>query len=142
MQAKEASTILTSHGIKPTLQRIAIMSYILEHRIHPTIEDVYNGLVANFPTLSKTTVYNTLRMFSEHSAAQMITIDEHRVCYDGDTHPHPHFICRKCGQVFDLMNLPMPLLPTKQETDGFQIDEAQLYYKGLCPECSTTTVED
>ena len=137
MQAKEASTILTSHGIKPTLQRIAIMSYILEHRVHPTIEDVYNGLVADFPTLSRTTVYNTLRMFSEHSAAQMITIDEHRVCYDGDTHPHPHFICRKCGRVFDLMNLPMPLLPTKQEADGFQIDEAQLYYKGLCPECQT-----
>lgn len=142
MQAKEASTTLTSHGIKPTLQRIAIMRYILEHRVHPTIEDVYNGLVANFPTLSRTTVYNTLRMFSEHSAAQMITIDEHRVCYDGDTHPHPHFICRKCGQVFDMMNLPMPLRPTKQEANGFQIDEVQLYYKGLCPNCSTTTVED
>ena len=142
MQIKEASTILISHGIKPTLQRIAIMSYILEHRVHPTIEDVYNGLVANFPTLSRTTVYNTLRMFSEHSAAQMITIDEHRVCYDGNTQPHPHFICRKCGHVFDLMNLPMPTLPTKQETDGFLIDEAQLYYKGLCPDCSTTTIED
>ena len=142
MQIKEASTILISHGIKPTLQRIAIMSYILEHRVHPTIEDVYNGLVANFPTLSRTTVYNTLRMFSEHSAAQMITIDEHRVCYDGNTQPHPHFICRKCGHVFDLMNLPMPQLPTKQETDGFLIDEAQLYYKGLCPDCSTTTIED
>ena len=63
MQAKEASTVLISHGIKPTLQRIAIMSYILEHRVHPTIEDVYNGLITNFPTLSKTTVYNTLRMF-------------------------------------------------------------------------------
>lgn len=142
MQIKEASTILISHGIKPTLQRIAIMSYILEHRVHPTIEDVYNGLVANFPTLSRTTVYNTLRMFSEHSAAQMITIDEHRVCYDGNTQPHPHFICRKCGHVFDLMNLPMPTLPTKQESDGFLIDEAQLYYKGLCPDCSTTTIED
>ena len=96
MQAKEASTVLISHGIKPTLQRIAIMSYILEHRVHPTIEDVYNGLITNFPTLSKTTVYNTLRMFSEHSAAQMITIDEHRVCYDGDTHPHPHSRCPPC----------------------------------------------
>ena len=142
MQAKEASAILASHGIKPTLQRIAIMSYILEHRIHPTIEDVYNGLVANFPTLSRTTVYNTLRMFSERSAAQMITIDEHRVCYDGDTHPHPHFICRKCGQVFDLMGLPMPVCPSTEEADAFMIDEAQLYYKGLCPDCSTTTVED
>ena len=118
------------------------MQYILEHRVHPTIEDVYNGLIANFPTLSRTTVYNTLRMFSEHSAAQMITIDEHRVCYDGDIHPHPHFICRKCGHVFDLMSLSMPVLPTKKEADGFQIDEAQLYYKGLCPDCSTTTIDD
>ena len=118
------------------------MQYILEHRVHPTIEDVYNGLIANFPTLSRTTVYNTLRMFSEHSAAQMITIDEHRVCYDGDIRPHPHFICRKCGRVFDLMDVPMPPLPTKQEANGFLIDEAQLYYKGLCPLCGTSTVEE
>lgn len=142
MQTTEASRILTSHGIKPTLQRLAIMNFILEHKIHPTIEDVYKGLILNYPTLSRTTVYNTLRMFSEHSAAQMITIDEHRVCYDGDTHPHSHFICRKCGGVFDLMNLPMPKFPTSQETNGFHIDEAQVYYKGLCPDCSTTTLED
>ncbi|MDO4958240.1 MAG: Fur family transcriptional regulator [Prevotellaceae bacterium] len=142
MQTREASILLTSHGIKPTQQRIAIMSYILEHRVHPTIEDVYNGLITNYPTLSRTTVYNTLRMFSEHSAAQMITIDEHRVCYDGDTHPHPHFICRKCGQVFDLMHLPLPNIPSKEEANGFKIDEMQLYYKGLCPDCCTTTVEE
>lgn len=142
MQSQETTTILTRHGIKPTLQRMAIMQFILEHHTHPTIEEVYDGLINDYPTLSKTTVYNTLRMFSEHHAAQMITIDEHRVCYDGDTHPHSHFICRKCGHVFDLMDIPVAPIPSKEQTGGFLIDETQTYYKGLCPDCSTTTVED
>lgn len=61
---------------------------------HPTVEDVYAGLCSKMPTLSRTTVYNTLRLLSEHNAARMITIDEHRVCYDGNTGPHVHFYCK------------------------------------------------
>ena len=67
------------------------------------IFDVYNGLYMQIPTLSRTTVYNTLRMFSEHKAAQMITIDEHRVCYDGLVTPQVHFLCRICGMVINMM---------------------------------------
>lgn len=83
MNNKEAIARLTEHGIKPSVQRIAIMHYLLTHFTHPTVDDVYRGLCSKIPTLSRTTVYNTLRMFSENNAAQMITIDDHRVCYDG-----------------------------------------------------------
>ena len=83
MKQTEAYQRLVEKGIRPSLQRIAIMDWLIKHPTHPTIEDVYKGLAESIPTLSKTTVYNTLRMLSEHNAAQMITIDEHRVCYDG-----------------------------------------------------------
>ena len=72
---KEAYERLVENGIKPSMQRLAIMQYLLTHYTHPTVEDVYKGLVPRVPTLSRTTVYNTLRMFSEKNAAQMITID-------------------------------------------------------------------
>ena len=79
------------------------MEYLLTHRTHPTVDDVYSGLCGRISTLSKTTVYNTLRMFAERQVATMITIDDHHVCYDGDIHPHVHFFCRNCGKVYDLM---------------------------------------
>lgn len=82
-------------GIRPSLQRIEIMRYLQTHFTHPTIDEIYNDLRAKIPTVSKTTIYNTLRMFSEKGGALMITIDEHRVCYDGNTKPPTHIFVAK-----------------------------------------------
>ena len=133
---KEAYNRLIACNIRPSVQRIAIMDYLMNHPIHPTIEDVYNGLCKQIPKLSKTTVYNTLRMLSEKKAAQMITIDDHRVCYDGNTKPHVHFFCKKCGKVLDLWDEQAPLMKNSKEIDGNIVDEAQLYYRGICAECA------
>ena len=132
---QEAYKKLTECGIKPSMQRLAIMQYLMTHFTHPTVEDVYQGLCGEIPTLSRTTVYNTLRMFSEHKAAQMITIDDHRVCYDGNVTPHVHFFCKHCGRVIDLFGQQAPILPTMPDVEGCYVDEVQLYYKGVCGEC-------
>lgn len=126
---------LVDNGLRPSTQRLAIMSFLLSHYTHPTVEDVYQGVVSEIPSLSRTTVYNTLRLFAEHHAAQMITIDEHHVCYDGDIHPHVHFFCRQCGKVYDLMDCKAPAYRKPFTVNGYRIDEAQLYYKGVCKEC-------
>lgn len=126
---------LVDSGLRPSTQRLAIMSFLLSHRTHPTVEDVFQGVVTEVPTLSRTTVYNTLRLFSEHKAAQMITIDDHHVCYDGDIHPHVHFLCQDCGRVFDTMDEKAPKMKRPVTREGHLIDEAQLYYKGVCKEC-------
>ncbi len=127
---------LRSYNIKPSVQRIAIMEYLLTHKTHPCIDEIYLALCKSIPTLSKTTVYNTLRLFTEQGAAQMLTIDERNACFDGDIKMHAHFQCRKCGKIFDF---PMPLLDEKEsqslQEKGFCVDETQLYYKGLCPTC-------
>ena len=136
MNQKEAYERLVSKGIRPSMQRVAIMDYLIHHPIHPTIEDVYNGLCHKIPTLSKTTVYNTLRMLSDHQAAQMITIDDHRVCYDGNIQSHVHFFCKKCGKVIDLFDEPAPQLAGPKVIDGNIVYEEQLYYKGICRECA------
>ena len=67
---------LLSYNIKPSVQRIAIMDYLLAHKTHPCIDEIYMALCDDIPTLSKTTVYNTLKLFVEHGAALMLTINE------------------------------------------------------------------
>ena len=137
MTEQEAYNRLQETGIRPSKQRLAIMDWLINHPIHPTVEDVYQGLYKQIPTLSRTTVYNTLRMLSEKGAAQMITIDEHRVCYDGNTTPHVHFYCKKCGKVLDLFDEKAPTLKKPRVIDGNIVDEQQLYYKGVCAECAS-----
>lgn len=127
---------LRSYHIKPSVQRIAIMEYLLEHRTHPCIDEIYLALCKSIPTLSKTTVYNTLKILTEHGAAQMLTIDERNACFDGDVSKHAHFQCKKCGKIFDF---PIPYMEEEERNKlakaGFKVDSTQLYYKGLCPEC-------
>lgn len=136
MKDTEAYKRLVECGIRPSVQRLAIMDYLITHPIHPTIDDVYKGLCDQVPTLSRTTVYNTLRMMSEKHAAQMITIDDHRVCYDGNIKNHVHFYCKKCGKVIDLMHEKAPQLSSDIIVDGNIVQEEQLYYKGICSECA------
>lgn len=138
---KVAYNRLIECDIRPSVQRIAIMDYLLTHPIHPTIDDVYQELYKTIPTLSRTTVYNTLRMMSEKNAAQMITIDEHRVCYDGNTTPHVHFFCKKCGKVIDLFDEKAPKMTKQKVIEGNIVDEQQLYYKGICADCAKLNEE-
>ena len=65
---------LISYNIKPSVQRIAIMDYLLAHKTHPSIDEIYLALCKDIPTLSKTTVYNTLKLFVEHVAALMLQL--------------------------------------------------------------------
>lgn len=131
---KQAYDKLVECGLRPSMQRIEIMKYLLSHPFHPTVDEVFTGLEPEMPTLSKTTVYNTLRLFSEKNAAQMITIDEHRVCYDGDTKTHVHFYCTRCGKITDMYDESVPHLKTR-EINGCLINNVQVYYKGVCKEC-------
>lgn len=130
-----AIQILRTHGIQPSKPRIAICEYIMTHHTHPTVEDVYKGLCTKIASLSLTTVYNTLRLFSEHGVAQMITINDHKVCYDGNTTPHVHFFCKHCGRIIDLFEEPVPTVEKGRMIGGNVIQEAQLYYKGVCSQC-------
>lgn len=139
MKQQEAYNRLMEHGIRPSLQRMAIMDYLINHPIHPTVEDVYKGLCGKIPTLSRTTVYNTLRMLSEKQAAQMITIDDHRICYDGNTTPHVHFFCNCCGKVIDFFDESAPQVEKPINIGGNIVTEKQLYYKGICKECLAKT---
>lgn len=123
---------LTAHHIKPSAQRIAIMEYLLSHRTHPTVDTIYNDLVDTMPTLSRTTVYNTLRLLGENNAILELTIDKRTAHYDGDTSPHSHFQCKRCGRIIDI---PLQKVDVEQTEHDFVIQETEVYYRGYCREC-------
>ena len=132
---------LLSFNIKPSVQRLAIIDYLLTHRTHPSIEEIYMALCDDIPTLSKTTVYNTLKLFVENGAAQMLTIDEKNVCYDGDISLHAHFLCKKCNKIFDLQAPAEDEVVRQMSENGFQMEQVHYYYRGVCPQCMQQTEE-
>jgi Fur family peroxide stress response transcriptional regulator len=107
------------------------MDYLLTRRNHPTADEVYCGLLSEIPTLSKTTVYNTMKLFVHHGVALQLDVDEKNARFDGIVDAHAHFYCKKCGCIHDLP-LERNFLPS---TMDFVIDEAHVTFKGLCANC-------
>jgi len=134
MNIGEVHKHLINHDIKPSMQRVVIMQYLMDHRTHPTIDQIFNDLLPSIPTLSKTTVYNTLRLFHDKKAVISITIDEKNVRYDAETSIHAHFKCKKCGNVHDvpLDNNDIPRFKGNKDLDP---EETQVYFIGTCKEC-------
>ena len=121
-------------GIKPSLQRIAIMEYLMEHLTHPAADVIFNDLYPSIPTLSKTTVYNTLKLLAEQGAIHAITIDDKNVRYDADISGHAHFKCNNCGNVYDIPLKDSGVFEINSLED-FVLTECQVYYKGYCKQC-------
>lgn len=121
-------------GVRPSVQRIAILGFMRENPIHPTADVVFEALKGEIGSLSLTTVYNTLKLFVEHGLISMLTIDDTFRCFDGDVSLHAHFMCKKCKKVIDL-NMPEEIGGFVEKLDDFEIDEMQLYIKGFCKKC-------
>ena len=125
--------ILAENGIKPTYQRIKIMEYLDLNMIHPTADMIYSALYKNAPTLSKTTVYNTLDILRRHNLINTISITESELRYEYRKEPHHHFLCKKCGKIYDVL-IACPYL-NMGEVNGHRIEQIEGYFKGICAEC-------
>ena len=130
---KSYSALLKTKGIKPSFQRVKIMEFLQNNHIHPSVNDIYFALIKEIPSLSKTTVYNTLNLMKECSLVKILNIDETEAHYDINTHPHGHFMCTKCGEICDI--------DTKLDEgscnllDGYIVEQIEITVFGICPKC-------
>lgn len=123
---------LSSHGIKPSAQRIAIMRYLMENPVHPTADEIHQGLLPEIPTLSRTTIYNTLWLMADQQAVNVIGIDRNNARFEYSDHPHAHFRCSRCGRIFDIKT---DMHALTDGLDGLRIDSTHVYHTGLCADC-------
>lgn len=126
--------MMRRQGLRPSAQRIAVLSFVANCRTHPSAEEIYNKLCDTFPSLSRTTVYNSLHALTDASLLRELEIESGNMRYDLKPQPaHGHFICRKCGRIFDT---PLPHNLADPITPGFCIDCVEIIYRGLCDECN------
>jgi Fe2+ or Zn2+ uptake regulation protein len=126
---------LTENEIKPSYQRIKIFEYLYQEMNHPTVDLIYKTLAPEIPTLSKTTVYNTLKLFVDKGITSTVTIENNEVRYDAELTLHGHFKCNICGVIVDV---PLNIQQLKlNELEHFKIEETNVYLKGKCNKCLT-----
>ena len=93
---------------KYSKQREEIINILKESYSHPTAEEVYLLAKEKNPSISRGTVYRNLKFLCDCGEAMALETADKKIHYDGCVNNHRHFICNKCGAVYDLQ-------PTKVE---------------------------
>lgn len=129
--------VLKGKGCRLTPQRLAMLQILAKSAGHPSAEQIYEQIRADYPTTSLATIYKTLSLLKNMGEVLEVNLAGLGSHYDGNKpYPHPHVICTKCGEILDPAFEALADISQKiaQQT-GYQITHPQLNFFGLCPKC-------
>lgn len=119
-----------------TKQLEVIWNAIKDDTSHPTADQVYARVRERFPNVSLGTVYRNLQKLVADERLQVLMIGRAQH-FDPLVKRHQHFICEKCGRVFDvLVDTRDEIKPAKLPHAGFKVTSHQLAFYGACKVCS------
>jgi Fur family ferric uptake transcriptional regulator len=132
--------LLGGAALRVTRPRLAVLAAVYDYP-HADTESIIGVVRADLGQVSHQTIYDVLRALTVAGLVRCIQPAGSVARYEsrvGDN--HHHVVCRSCGAIADA-DCAVGLTPclTASDDHGFAIDEAEVIYWGLCPDCSTTT---
>ncbi|MER7082930.1 Fur family transcriptional regulator, ferric uptake regulator [Saccharopolyspora kobensis] len=129
--------LLREGELRVTRPRVAVLSAVHAHP-HADTESIIGVVREALPKVSHQAVYDVLRALTAAGLLRRIQPMGSLARYEarvGDN--HHHLACRSCGVVADV-DCAVGAAPclTASDARGFTIDEAEVIYWGLCPDCS------
>ncbi|ETW98075.1 MAG: hypothetical protein ETSY1_20250 [Candidatus Entotheonella factor] len=131
---------LRQAGLKATGPRVILLTALEQNRSHPTAELLYESLQADHPSLSLSTVYQTLDAFIRTGLCRRVSEAGNRLRVDGTPQDHDHAICRTCGEIFDIDRqlLPRPAPPVTLPQD-LTVTALRVEYDVICETCQVAS---
>ncbi len=126
MSRSDILSLLKSHGVMPTPQRMEVAEVLLDRAQHLSADQIMDRLRDTGSLVSKATVYNTLKLFSEKSLVKEVNVDPSRKFYDSTTHAHHHFYHVDSGELRDIPAdqvsiMSLPDLPEGTEQESVEV---------------------
>ncbi len=125
---------LTEAGLKSTIQRTAILDFLEQSDEHPSAELVYNHIHKIYPTITLSTIYNTLEIFVEKNIISKIFTLDGKARYDAKMKKHHHLLDTESGEIIDVfdedLNIIMQNYLANKTISGFHIDDFNIAFTG------------
>lgn len=133
---------LRDAGLRVTRPRLAVIE-ALGRQPHADADAIAEAARADLGTVSTQAIYDVLKAFTAVGLVRRIEPAGSPARFElrvGDN--HHHVVCRSCGAIADVdcAHGSAPCL-TASNDHGFSIDEAEVTYWGICPDCAATTLE-
>ncbi|MEU6143942.1 Fur family transcriptional regulator [Streptomyces sp. NPDC047081] len=129
---------LRGAGLRVTAARVALLETVRQGD-HLGVEAIASGVRERVGHISLQAVYEALHALTTAGLVRRIEPPGSPARFEGRVGDnHHHLVCRSCGAVFDV-DCAVGHAPclTASDDRGFAIDEAEVIYWGLCPDCST-----
>ena len=126
MSRSSIRSVFDHFGILSTPQRLEIARILLARPQHLSADQIIESLRSRNSAVSKATVYNTLKLFSEHGLVKEVMVDPVRKFYDSTTHPHHHFYNVDTRELSDISDAQVsfedfPDMPYGTERDSVEV---------------------
>ena len=133
---------LRDNGQKITPQRIAIVKILAKSEGHPSVENIYDQIKKDFPTMSLATVYRNIILVKSIGEVLELGFPDGSNRYDGNKpNPHPHVICIKCKKIVDLDLDSLKKIENEVALEAnFKILNHRLDFFGICSNCMAEKV--
>jgi Fur family peroxide stress response transcriptional regulator len=130
-------TALRRAHLRLTPQRIAICNFLAETRSHPTINEIFEAILVQHPTISRATVYNTMTTLKElGEIIELPSAAGASVRYETDLRPHVNLTCTQCGNIYDVPVDDLQALMQKiNNSTDFLVQSVAVSGTGLCARC-------
>ena len=139
MTATEAfEEMLRKAALRVTRPRLAVLGAVHTHP-HADTETIIGAVREHLPEVSHQAVYDSLHTLTAAGLVRRIQPSGSVSRYESRiADNHHHVVCRSCGVIADV-DCAVGAAPclTAADDSGFVIDEAEVIYWGLCPDCST-----
>lgn len=124
-------------GLKVTRPRICVLQWLTTAGGHWTADEVHTALLADGEPFSRASVYNVLRDLCNQGLVLLTDAGPGRAYYEAGAPWHHHFVCRSCGTIVDVHCAAgaKPCLAPELPAPGYDVDEAQVIFRGYCPSC-------
>ncbi|MFS8499755.1 MAG: Fur family transcriptional regulator [Micromonosporaceae bacterium] len=127
---------LRAAGLRVTRPRLAVLE-VLSRGGHLEAEQIAKQVRERLHPVSTQAVYDVLAALTRVGLLRRIEPAGSPARYEvrvGDN--HHHVVCRGCGAIADV-NCVVGHRPclTPDDTSGFEVDEAEVTFWGLCPDC-------
>jgi Fur family transcriptional regulator, stress-responsive regulator len=136
--------LLRSRGLRVTRPRLAVLEVLDTSPGHLDVEQITAKVRGRLDSVSIQAVYDVLGALSRAGLARRIEPAGSPALFErraGDN--HHHVVCRGCGEIADVDCAvgEAPCLDPSQ-AHGYELDEAEVTFWGLCPACQARRAED
>ena len=136
--SSEFAEQLRKADLRVTRPRVAVLEAV-HSRPHADTDTIFTAVRTELPEVSRQAMYDVLNALTDAGLVRRIQPSGSVARYESRVNDnHHHVVCRSCGTIADVDCAvgDAPCL-TAASDHGFVLDEAEVIYWGLCPDCST-----